>query len=70
MMTIFDIFAFFGMLIFMAVVRLIISYILGIMIDGGKGDEATTAWITDICITSVLAAGFLSYLYKTGVITR
>lgn len=69
MMTIFDIFTFFGMLVFMAVGRVVISYVLGAIIDNGKGDVEFTAWFTDIAITSVLAAGILLYLYKTGVIT-
>lgn len=68
-MNLYDIFAFFGIFISIAAIRFICGLIIGMVYGSDTGEETLYSWMVDILVTSVLVAGAIVYMIKTGRIS-
>lgn len=68
-MNLYDLFAFFGIFISIAGIRCICSSIIGMVYGSATGEESFYAWMVDVFVTSLLVAGAIVYMIKTGRIS-
>lgn len=68
-MNLYDVFAFFGIFISIASLRFIFGFIIGTVLGSSTEEETLYSWLIDILVTSVLVAGAIVYMIKTGRIS-
>lgn len=65
-MNLYDLFAFLGLFVGIAMARFVCSLIIGMVYGSATGEESFYAWLIDIFVTSFLVAVAIVYMIKTG----